>query len=168
MTRARQDEHKHTLGMQWRAALAIVVSAAAAGAWAAPDYEMGDNGVVEADPRRFGAFVAEHADRDLVLMVFAPWGGHCKALRPRFDEAATRMRDDDGVVFAVMDGTLVQNVLRGDSLLDVDDRGIQGYPTVLFFPRGGDRNAPESVNPRTADGIIEFLGERRSTGTRSD
>jgi protein disulfide-isomerase A1 len=83
----------------------------------------------------FKDFVKEH---DLVLAEFyAPWCGHCKALAPKYEEAATELKDKN-IALVKVDCTEEEELCR--------DYEVDGYPTLKVFrgvedpkPYGGAR-----------------------------
>jgi protein disulfide-isomerase A6 len=76
---------------------------------------------------------------------YAPWCGHCKSLAPEWKKAATAL--SGAIKIAAVDATIHQEVAR--------KYNVQGYPTIKFFPPGGE--APEEYNAgRTADAIIDY------------
>lgn len=78
----------------------------------------------------FGDFIKEH---DLVLAEFyAPWCGHCKALAPKYEEAASQLKDKD-IPLVKVDCTEEEELCR--------DQGVEGYPTLKIF-RGLDSSKP--------------------------
>ncbi|CAB9505661.1 Protein disulfide-isomerase A6 [Seminavis robusta] len=84
----------------------------------------------------------------LVTMVAfaAPWCGHCKMLKPEYDEAAAKV-DGEGAQLVWVDAT-------DDANKDLANQfQVQGFPTVLVFPGG----APKSVGAAR-----QYQGERKA------
>ena len=77
----------------------------------------------------FSDFIKGH---DLVLAeFFAPWCGHCKALAPEYEEAATTLKEKD-IPLVKVDCTEEADLCK--------DYGVEGYPTIKVF-RGPDNHA---------------------------
>ncbi|KAF8760307.1 Disulfide isomerase [Rhizoctonia solani] len=83
---------------------------------------------------------------ELILVeFFAPWCGHCKALAPQYEEAATTLKAA-GIKLAKVDCTENSDLCQAN--------GVGGYPTLKVFRHGKDK---EYSGPRKADGIVSYM-----------
>jgi protein disulfide-isomerase A1 len=108
-----------------------------------------DNGVTVVVGKNFDSVVLDDS-KDVLLEVYAPWCGHCKALAPTWEKLAKRFRSVDSVVIAKMDGTANEH----------EKVNVRGFPTLLFFPAGA-KGSPLAVetSDRTVKAFTEYIKE---------
>ena len=71
--------------------------------------------------------------------------GHCKALAPHYEEAATALKEK-GIKLAKVDCVAQADLCT--------ENKIQGYPTLKVFNKG---KSTDYNGPRQADGIISYM-----------
>jgi len=91
----------------------------------------------------FDQSIKEH---ELIMVEFyAPWCGHCKALAPEYEKAATELKDTKAFL-AKVDCTVESDICSS--------QGVQGYPTLKVFRDG---HPSEFNKARKADAIVGYM-----------
>lgn len=107
--------------------------------------------VVVLDESNFDTVV--NGAKHVFVEFYAPWCGHCKTLAPEYEIVATAFAKVDDVVIASVDADK-HKALGGRF-------DVKGFPTLKFFPKGGDLTQPEAYNQaRTADEIVKFINNK--------
>jgi len=92
-------------------------------------------------------------------MFYAPWCGHCKSFKPDYAEVARAFESHKSqVVIAAVDA---------DSHRDLGSKyGVQGFPTLKFFPKGTTKPIDYSSG-RTASDVISFINKQANTNAKN-
>lgn len=99
--------------------------------------------------------VVLNPEHDTLVAFTAPWCGHCKKLKPTYEDVARDFALESNCIVANVDGDAEVN--RPLSV----KYGVQSFPTLKFFPKGGEPVAYEG--PRTEAAFVEFLNEHCGT-----
>lgn len=71
--------------------------------------------------------IVNNEEKDVMVVFHAPWCGHCKNLMPKYEEAASKLKNEPNLVLAAMDATAN----------DVPSPyQVRGFPTIYFVPKG--------------------------------
>jgi len=92
--------------------------------------------------------VVHDATKNVLVEFYAPWCGHCKALKPEYAKAATQLAGSEDIVLAKMDAT-EHDVPEGFD--------VQGYPTILFVKAESGAKPVPYEGEREADAMVKWL-----------
>jgi len=114
--------------------------------------EQGDLKVAVA--KNFRELVAD-ADKDALIEFYAPWCGHCKSLAPKFEELATKLKDEE-VVIAKFDAT-ANDVPMGYE--------VKGFPTLFWLPKNTKTPIPYNGGREVKD-FLKYIAEHSTDGLK--
>merc|ERR1711998_66543 len=97
-----------------------------------------------------------HAEKDVLLEIYAPWCGHCKKLEPEYLKVGKKVKKEgfeDILTIAKMDGT------QNDS--PVDSLTYSGFPTI-YYVKAGEKEPMKYDGARDAKGIWKWIKKNHS------
>lgn len=133
-------------------ALALVLCAACTSA--EPDFT--SEHVVIGTPDNFdGAVANAHA----LVLLYAPWCGHCKSIKPAWNRVADLFAGEDDVKIVAVDA---------DKHRSLGERfGVPSFPTLKYLPKGG-APAEGYEGGRSEAALLQFMNERAGTDVMAD
>jgi protein disulfide-isomerase-like protein len=88
------------------------------------------------------------AGKTTFIKFYAPWCGHCKAMKPSWDTLMEEYKDSDSILVADV------NCIEGGADL-CKKHGVKGFPTVKF---GEASNLENYKGGRDLDSLKDFAG----------
>uniref|UniRef100_H2Z5S1 Thioredoxin domain-containing protein n=1 Tax=Ciona savignyi TaxID=51511 RepID=H2Z5S1_CIOSA len=113
-----------------------------------PSWSDGDTDVIHLTDATFDPFIQEN--KKVMVFFYAPWCGHCKNLKPEWEQAASILKDEEAAEkLTAVDATQFKEL--GNRYK------VTGYPTVIYFEDGEQKYDASSAFQRNAEGIVEYI-----------
>ena len=102
--------------------------------------------VVFLDDETFDEYISTH--NSVYVMLYAPWCGHCKKMKPDYEDAANELAEvKPDAALAAVDATASKSV--------AEKLKVKGFPTMKYFINGTLSN--DEVNYRSKKDIVAFM-----------
>ncbi|KAH9923470.1 protein disulfide isomerase [Epithele typhae] len=100
--------------------------------------------------------VALDAEKDVIVAFTAPWCGHCKRLKPIYEEVAKDFANEPNCLVTNVDADAQNNRPLATKY------EIGSFPTIKFFPKGSSEPV-DYDGARTEEAFVEYLNEMCGT-----
>lgn len=101
--------------------------------------------------------VALDPTKDVLVTFTAPWCGHCKRLKPTYEQVAIDFKNEPGVVIANVDADAASNRPLAQKY------GVGSFPTIKFFPKGNKEEPLDYDGERTEEAFVSYLNSQCGT-----
>ena len=110
---------------------------------------------------RLAAFDAAvpHATRSAFVLFYAPWCGHCKALKPTWSQFAAQHKDSKELLVAEVDCT---DSKGGEAICERYD--VEGFPTIKYFDAG--ESEPEDFEDERGIEALEAFAKEMANSCK--
>jgi len=96
--------------------------------------------------------------KNVFVEFYAPWCGHCKKLAPDYEVIGETFGKESSVVIAKVDA---------DQHKELGSRfGVQGFPTLKFFPKGAKDSPKAYEGGRSVEEIVNYINNEAGTRVR--
>ena len=89
--------------------------------------------------------------RHKFVKFFAPWCGHCKKMKPDWDNLSNAFDKMDDVVIADVDCTTEKSIC--------EKYGVSGYPTLKYFEPDSDTGEAFEGNDRSFESLKKWVDD---------
>lgn len=97
--------------------------------------------------------VAFNKSVNVLVEFYAPWCGHCKALKPIYEQLGEKYKDDPTIVIAKMDA----------ASNELEHTKINSYPTIKLY-KAETNEVVEFAAERTLEGLSQFIDSKGEYG----
>jgi protein disulfide-isomerase A6 len=109
-----------------------------------------DSKVKMIDPKGFKKVMKQN--RTSLVAFVAPWCGHCQKMVPEFSKAAASLHPLLPLYAVDCDAQQNKRICS--------EQGVQGFPTVKLFPRGGEVPPITYEGPRSAGSFVNWASQQ--------
>jgi protein disulfide-isomerase A1 len=95
--------------------------------------------------------IVKDPTKDVLVKIYAPWCGHCKAIAPIYEDLAKAVSNNPNLIIADVDATAN----------DMDGMTVGSYPTIHLYS-AKNKSPLAFKGERTVKDMIEFLKENCS------